>query len=206
MTIAKKFIISFILSIFFITTVNIISFYVFYNTYLKIYLIEKNQTKTEITIEYINDILEKQTIDDIDSIFTDTEIEFFELLEDNNWKIPITKEQNANIVINYLVKSWVAPKYIEELIPTDNFWIIIEAIQEEWTPEYNFVQRLFKSILATNVIAITIIIISMIIFIRKIILPITQASEGIRKLKIWSDFKEIKYHNKRWGLNSYFLN
>lgn len=197
MTIWKKFIISFILSILFITTINIISFYIFYSAYLKIYLVEKNQTKSEITLEYINETLEKQTIDDIDSIFTDTEIEFFELLENSDWKIPITKEQNANIVINYLVKSWVAPKYIEELIPTDNFWKIIEAIQEEGTAEYNFVQRLYRSILITNIIAILIIIFSMLIFVRKIILPINQASEDIRKLKIWQDFKEIHYHNKR---------
>jgi len=197
MTIAKKFIISFILSIFFITTINIISFYIFYSSYLKIYLVEKNQTKTSITLEYINEVLEKQTIDDIDSIFTDTEIEFFELLENSDWKIAINKEQNANIVINYLVKSWVAPKYIEELIPTDNFWKIIEAIKEVWTPEYNFVQRLYKSILITNIIAIWIIILSMLIFVRKIINPITHASDDIRKLKIWQDFKEIDYYNKK---------
>lgn len=197
MTIAKKFIISFVLSILFITTVNIISFYIFYSSYLKIYLVEKNTAKTSITLEYINKILEKQTIDDIDSIFTDTEIEFFELLENNNWNIPINKEKNADIIINYLVKSWVAPKYIEELIPTDNFWKIIEAIKQDWTPEYNFVQRLYKSILFTNIIAIWIIIFSMLIFVSKIILPITQASDDIRKLKIWHDFKEIKYYNKK---------
>lgn len=192
MTIAKKITISFVLSIFFITTVNIISFYFFYNTYLKLYLIETNQAKDEVTIDYINEILEKQTIDDINSIFTDTEIEFFELLENSDWKIPITHKQNADIVINYLVKSWVAPKYIEELIPTDNFWLILEAVKEVWTPEYNFVQRLFKSIIVTNIIAIWVIILYMLIFVRKIILPIKQASENIRKLKIWSDFK--KFH------------
>ena len=197
MTIAKKITISFVLSIFFITTVNIISFYFFYNTYLKLYLIETNQAKDEVTIDYINEILEKQTIDDINSIFTDTEIEFFELLENSDWKIPITHKQNADIVINYLVKSWVAPKYIEELIPTDNFWLILEAVKEVWTPEYNFVQRLFKSIIVTNIIAIWVIILYMLIFVRKIILPIKQASENIRKLKIWSDFKKISYYNKK---------
>lgn len=197
MTIAKKFIISFVLSILFITTINIISFYIFYGAYLKIYLVEKNQSKSTITLEYINKVLEKQTIDDIDSIFTDTEIEFFELLENSDWVIPINKQKNADIVINYLVKSWVAPKYIEELIPTDNFWKIIDAIKHEGTPEYNFIQRLYKSILLTNIFAIWIIIISMLIFIKKIIFPINQASDDIRKLKIWQDFKEIKYHNKK---------
>jgi hypothetical protein len=84
MSLTRKFIISFILGIFFITAINIFSFYIFYSNYVKVYLAEKIQTRDNVTIEYINDILEKQTIDDIDSIFTDTEIEFFELLEDND--------------------------------------------------------------------------------------------------------------------------
>jgi capsular polysaccharide biosynthesis protein len=84
MSLAKKFIISFVLSILFIATVNIVSFYVFYSSYLKIYFTEKITSRDEVTLEYINNVLEKQTIDEIDSIFTDTEIEFFELLENND--------------------------------------------------------------------------------------------------------------------------
>ena len=197
MSLAKKFIISFILGILFITAINILSFYVFYSNYVKVYLAEKIQARDTVTIEYINDILEKQTIDDIDSIFTDTEIEFFELLEDNKWNIPLNKDKNIDTVINYLVKSWVTPKYIEELVPTDNFWKVIEAIQKEWTPEYNFINKLTKSIIITNIITILIIIFSLLIFIKKTIFPIKQASEDIRKLEIWKDFKEIDYYNKK---------
>jgi hypothetical protein len=57
---------------------------VFYSSYLESYFVEKVKSRDKITIEYINNVIEKQTIDDIDSIFTDTEIEFFELLEDND--------------------------------------------------------------------------------------------------------------------------
>jgi hypothetical protein len=88
---------------------------------LKVYFAEKLSSRDKITIEYINTVLEKQTIDDIDSIFTDTEIEFFELLENNDGEIPLNKEKNVDVVINYLVKSGVAPRYIDELVPTDNF-------------------------------------------------------------------------------------
>lgn len=197
MSLTRKFIISFILGIFFITAINILSFYIFYSNYVKVYLAEKIQTRDNVTIEYINNILEKQTVDDIDSIFTDTEIEFFELLENSNWKIPLTKEKNIDIVINYLVKSWVTPKYIEELVPTDNFWKVIQAIQKKWTPEYNFITKLTNSIIITNILTIWIIIFSFLIFIRKIILPIKQASDDIRKLEIWKDFKEIIYYNKK---------
>jgi hypothetical protein len=83
MSLARKFLIIILSSIFFITLVNIAAFYVFYSSYLKIYLAEKFEKKDEITIDYINDLIEKQTIDDIDSIFSDAEIEFFELLEIN---------------------------------------------------------------------------------------------------------------------------
>ncbi|MDP2396534.1 MAG: hypothetical protein Q8M44_06865, partial [bacterium] len=81
MTLARKFIISLILSITFIASINILAFYFFYSTNLKTYISEKIKSRDAITIEYINEVIEKQTVDDIDSIFTDTEIEFFELLE-----------------------------------------------------------------------------------------------------------------------------
>ncbi|MBT4387572.1 hypothetical protein HOD31_02880 [Candidatus Woesearchaeota archaeon] len=84
MTLSRKFIISLIISIIFIASLNIVSFYVFYSSYLESYFAEKIKSRDNITIEYINNVIEKQTIDDIDSIFTDTEIEFFELLENNN--------------------------------------------------------------------------------------------------------------------------
>jgi hypothetical protein len=61
-----------------------LAFYVFYSSYLSSYFAEKIKLRDKITIEYINNVVEKQTIDDIDSIFTDTEIEFFELLENND--------------------------------------------------------------------------------------------------------------------------
>jgi capsular polysaccharide biosynthesis protein len=83
MSLARKFILILISSILFIAFVNIASFYFFYNSYLKIYLAEKIRARDNVTIEYINQIIEKQTIDEIDNIFSDIEIEFFELLENN---------------------------------------------------------------------------------------------------------------------------
>jgi hypothetical protein len=66
-----------------VAIINIVAFYVFYSNFLKIYLSEKIETKNSITIDYINEIIEKQTADEIDNIFSDSEIEFFELLENN---------------------------------------------------------------------------------------------------------------------------
>jgi len=201
MSLSRKFIIAIITTILFITTINIVAFYVFYTTYLKIYLVEKIESRDKVTIEYINDVVKKQTIDDIESIFTDTEIEFFELLEDNDWKIPLEKEKNVDIVINYLVKSWIAPKYIEEIIPTDNFWKVLEAMKDKSTPEYRFVNKLTISIIVINIISITISIILLVIFIRKTIYPIKDITQKIKEIqtqkKSSKQAEEIIYYNKK---------
>ena len=197
MNLTRKFIISLLGSIFFIAFINILAFYVFYSGYLKVYLTEKITSRDEVTIEYINDVIRQQTIDDIDSIFTDTEIDFFELLEDNNGKIPLNQQKNIDTIINYLVKSWVAPKYIEELIPTDNFWKVLEELKSKDTPEYQFLQRLTSSILITNILAIGIIVLSLLIFIKKSISPIKIATSDIKNINPSKEYIPIEYHNKK---------
>jgi capsular polysaccharide biosynthesis protein len=84
MSLSRKFLITIVVSILIVAIVNIVAFYLFYNAYFKIYLAEKSKVKKEITLDYINKLIEKQTEDEIDNIFSDTEIEFFELLENNN--------------------------------------------------------------------------------------------------------------------------
>lgn len=203
MSLSRKFIVSLVISIIFIAWINVIAFYVFYSSYVSNYFAEKIKLRDKITIEYINNVIEKQTIDDIDSIFTDTEIEFFELLENNNWEIPLNKQKNIDIVINYLVKSGIAPKYIEEIIPTDNFWKVLEALRNKESLEYEFVNKMAISILITNILSITIIIFWLLFFIRKTIYPIKEATASIKsaisgKNIIWDDSSvEIKYYNKK---------
>lgn len=203
MTLSRKFTISLLLSITFIAFVNVVAFYVFYSTYLESYFTEKIKLRDNVTIEYINNVIKEQTIDDIDSIFTDTEIEFFELLEKNDWEIPLTKQKNIDIVINYLVKTWIAPKYIEEIIPTDNLWKVLEALRNKNSLEYEYVSKMMISILITNILAIWIILAGLVIFIRKIILPIKEVTTSIKdavdsKNIIWNnDAVEIQYYNKK---------
>lgn len=203
MSLSRKFIISLLISIIFIASINIAAFYLFYSSYLWKYFNEKLKKRDSITIDYINDVIKKQTIDDIDSIFTDTEIEFFELLENNNWKIPLNKQKNIDIVINYLVKNGIAPKYIEEIIPTDNFWKVLEALRDNNSLESKFVRKMALSMIITNILAIWIIIFALLIFIRKTILPIKEVTASIKnavssKEIIWKDKKiELEYHNKK---------
>lgn len=195
MTIANKFIISLISSIFFIAAINIIAFYAFYTSFLKVYFAEKVSTNEEITVSYINNIIEQQTLDEIWSIFSDTEIEIYELFEKNDWIIP-NNEKNINLVIDFLVKNQVTPKYIEKIIPTDNFSKVLESIKDKNSPEYRFINKLTVSIIFTNLFAITIIVIWMLIFIKRTILPIKNATDRIKKTETWWDFKEIQYYNK----------
>ena len=196
MSLAKKFIFTILISIFVVAIINIIAFYVFYKTYLNIYLAEKSQVKKEITIDYINKLIEKQTEDDIDNIFSDAEIEFFELLEDNKWKIPLNNKKNIDIVINYLVKNKISPKYIEDLIPSNNLTKVINNFKDPNSLEYKFISRLTKSILLTNLITLFILSIIILFFIKKTILPIKEVTKKIKKLKPWKTNEIIKYDKK----------
>ena len=195
MTIANKFIISLMLSILFIATINIVAFYVFYTSYLKVYFAEKISSREKITVEYINNIIEQQTLDDIWSIFSDTEIEIYEQFELNNWELE-PNEVNSNLIIDLLRKYWVGSKLIEQIIPTDNFWKVLDAIKDKSSPEYRFINNLTISIILTNIFAISVIILAMIVFIKKTISPIQNVTESIRLTKPWTDFNEIEYYNK----------
>lgn len=196
MTLSRKIILSLLWSIFFIAIINVASFYFFYSLFLKIYLAETIQTKEEITIDYVNKIIEKQALDEVDSIFNDIELQFFELLEKNAWKIKLDKKENIDIVVNYLSKAWVSIKYIEEIIPQNYLWKIIEDVKDEKTPEYLFFNRLIKAIFITNIIAIFILIFFLLILSRKIILPIEKTTSLIKNLKLWKDFRVINYYKK----------
>jgi hypothetical protein len=105
MTLVKKILLTLTLSILFIALINIVAFYVFYNIYIQTYLVDKVKSRENITIEYINTIIEKQALEEVDNIFNDIELQFFELLDKNKGNIPLNEEKNVEIVINYLVKS-----------------------------------------------------------------------------------------------------
>jgi hypothetical protein len=81
-----------------------------------------------------------------------------------------------------LVKSGLAPKYIEEIIPTDNFNKVLKALENPNSPESIFIIRFIYSILITNIITILFIIIIFIFFVRKTISPINIATEKIKNL------------------------
>jgi len=181
-SLSRKFIIVFVSSILFIACVNIISIYFSYSFFLKNYLAEKIQEKKEVTIDYINDIIEKQALDDIDNIFDDAELQFFELLDNSGGKIELTDSKNINIVVDYLLKSGVSLKYIEQIIPANNFQEILNSIKDANSPEYKFIRNIFITILIVNLIAIGLIIIALLWFTKYTILPIKNAANKIKNL------------------------
>ncbi|MDR1987523.1 MAG: hypothetical protein LBQ24_01850 [Candidatus Peribacteria bacterium] len=65
MSLSKKFILAIIVSILTIAIINMVAFYIFYSVDLKLYLTEKDLAKENITLEYIDEIIKKQTLDDI---------------------------------------------------------------------------------------------------------------------------------------------
>lgn len=199
MSLAKKFLVVVLSSILFIAITNIVGFYVFYSSYLKVFLAEKLQSKSEVTLDYINNIVLKSKVEkqsrEIDNLFNDASINFFEKLWDDN-KIKLDKKENVDIVVNYLIKSWVAPKYIEEIVPTNNFEKVLWALKDKNSPEYRFVTNLFFSQILLNILAIWIVWVLIFIFVQKTLIPIKKATRQISSLKPWKRAKKIIYKSK----------
>jgi len=199
MSLAKKFLVVVLSSILFIALTNIIGFYIFYSAYLKVYLAEKMKAKSEVTLEYINDLVLKSKVlkqnNEIDDLFNEASITFFEKLWDDN-KIILEKKEDIDIVVNYLLKSWVAPKYIEEVVPTNNFGKVLKSLDDKDSPEYRFIKNIFLSQILVNFLAISIVWLFIFIFIQKTLIPIKRATKQIKDLKPWKKAEEIIYKSK----------
>lgn len=202
MNLNKKIISSVLWSIVFITSINIVGFYVSYNVFLWDYLINKDKSKKEVTLDYINKIIEKQALDEVDNVFNDIEVEFFELVEKNNWKINLNDEENVNIISNYLSKAWVSIKYIEEIIPKNYYQKLLANIKDKKSPEYIFLANIVFFMIVVNIFWISILILFLYLASKRIISPITKTAETIKNIKIWKDFEMINYNkdDEIWSL------
>ncbi len=196
MSLSRKFVIVLIISVCSIALVNIAAFYTFYGSFIKLYLSEKISLRETVTIEYINSIIEKQTLEDIDNIFNDAELEFFELLDNSDGTIPLKDPANVSVVVEYLSKSGVSPKYIEEIIPENNLEKILGSLRDPNSPESLFIKRLFISLVITNIIALMWLAITVFYFTKTIILPIKRATWQIKWMQPWSSAERIDYKRK----------
>ncbi len=199
MLLAKKFSIVLLGSIWFIAIINIIGFYFFYSSYLKIFLAWKYQNKTSVSLDYINNLVLKSELEkqenEIDDLLNSVQIEFFEKLGDDNI-IHLNSKENLDLVINYLSKSGVASKYMEEFVPRNNLQKVLESLKDRDSGEYKFIRSIFGSIIITNAVAIIIIILLMMLFTRRTLHPIKQATRKIKNLKPWKDSMFIEYNAK----------
>gem|GEM_PF-324024 len=193
MTLAKKIIFSMIGSIFFMAIVNLVTFYFFYNTYLTLYLGEKLQKRESITQEYVDEVIKEQILAEMESIFDNVEIKYFELMEQNAGNIPLSNKENVDIIVNYLAQAGVSPQKIEEIIPQNYLQNILSDLQNPDSPEYAFFHNIIRSILVANTIAIAILFIFFYGFSHYILLPIKRLTTRIRRMKIGKDFRMIPY-------------
>lgn len=81
MRLSRKIAFVFFASIASMAILNIIAFYGLYSLNITRYLSEKIDSRQEITLEYINSLVERQTVDELEQIFSESELEFFELLD-----------------------------------------------------------------------------------------------------------------------------
>lgn len=195
MSLAKKFTVIVLWSILFIAITNIVGFYIFYSSYLKIFLAEKIESKSQISLDYIHEIILKQTADDVEELFDDIKIDFFEKLWDDNI-IQLDTKENVDIVINYLYKSWIDLKYIEEIVPTNNLEKVLEASKNPESPEFRFIKNMFVSIIITNILAIAIVWVLILIFAQRTLFPIREATQKIKALKPWKLWAHIEYNEE----------
>ena len=193
MSLSRKFVIVLISCICSIAILNIAAFYVFYNSYIRLYLSDKISSRENVTIEYINDIIERQAVEDADNIFSDVQFQFFELLDINEGSIPLSEWENMNIVVDFLVRSWVSAKYIEEIIPENNLEKVLDLMKDPSSPERLFVKRLFISMVLTNALILLNMAAGIFIFTRRIIHPIKKATSQIEKLQVGKKDELIEY-------------
>lgn len=196
MSLSRKFVLLLVGSVSSIAFLNIFAFYFLYGFYIKFYLSEKIQTRENITIEYINNLIEKQTLEDLDEVFSNTELEFFDLLNQNNGTITLESEKNVNIVVDFLLKSGVTPKYIQEVIPDNTLEKILELLKNPESPESRFVSRLLFSLVLVNIFFLLALAIIVLYVTRKIILPIQKATSQIQDISFSQIQKKIEYPRK----------
>jgi len=200
MSLARKFVILIFSSILFIAIVNILGFYIFYGTYLKVFLSEKIEAKSKVSLEYVNSLIIKQEEEEsnkeIEDLFTKENIDFFELLDIYKWDIPLDTKENIDIVINYLLEKWVDPQYIEEIVPINKFEEVLDSLKDETTPEYRFIKNIFISVVILNIVSIFVVLFFVLFFIQKTLSPIKKATRQIKELRPWRKSMKIRYKNK----------
>lgn len=194
MNLSKKFTILLVWTILFIIFANILALSLFVQSFFDRYLKDKEDINVKITTQYIESIIQRDANDYIDKFFQDVELDFEELLKRNNWEVSLDKEENVDIIVNYLIEKWVWAKYIKDLIPKTSLSTILLKAQDNESNEHKFISELTKSMVIINLILITFLLFVMYIVSKKIISPIKETTKKLSNFKIWKDFDKIIYN------------
>jgi len=201
MKLSRKISFIFFASIIAMAILNVIAFYALYSINITRYLSEKIDSRQEVTLEYINSLVERQTLDELEQIFSESELEFFELLDVSWWVIPLDSDRNINIVIDFLVRSGISPRYIEEIIPENNLEKVLESLQDSKSAESVFIGRLISWIIWVNVILLVLIWFWVYLISQRTIKPLQRVTKILSWYKLWERFEPIEYHkNDEIGL------
>lgn len=196
MTLTKKFILTVVLTIFTIITVNIVSIFFFSGTLFQGYIKSKDSFKEYLTLEEIEKIIDKETYRYIENLFQDVEVEYLSLLKENDGKIPLNSEKNRSVVINYLIDKGLSPKSIQELIPQNNLESLLQSLKDNKTPEWQFLLNLITSIVFTNLVIILIAVLYFLYFSQKTVRPINEITNQIKKFQSGQKFEKIIYDKR----------
>ncbi|MCH8519116.1 HAMP domain-containing protein, partial [Candidatus Gracilibacteria bacterium] len=201
MLLSRKIALVFFISIFAMAILNVIAFYGIYSINIGRYLSEKIDTRQEITLEYINSLVERQTLDELEQIFSESELEFFELLDTSGGVIPLDSERNVNIVLDFLVKSGISPRYLEEIIPENNLEKVLDSLRDPESPEAAFVERLIVGLVITNIIFLILIGLGVYFITQRTIKPLQKVTKTLSSYKLGERYETIEYHkNDEIGL------
>ena len=193
MRISRKIAFVFFVSIGSMAILNIIAFYTLYSLNITRYLSEKIDSRQEITLEYVNSLVERQTLDELEQIFSESELEFFELLDTSWGVIALDNDRNINIVIDFLVKSGISPRYLEEIIPENNLEKVLASLRDTESPEALFVHRLVWGLIITNIFFLTIIWVWVYMVSQKTIRPLQKVTKTLTNYKLGERFEPIEY-------------
>ena len=196
MKLSRKISFIFFASIIAMAVLNVIAFYALYSINITRYLSEKIDTRQEVTLDYINSLVERQTLDELEQIFSESELEFFELLDISWWVISLDSDRNINIVVNFLVRSWISPRYIEEIIPENNLEKVLLSLWDSDSPEAKFIQRLIWGIVGINIVFLILLWTWVYIISQRTIKPLQKVTKILSEYKLWEIFEPIEYDRK----------
>lgn len=108
-------------------------------------------------------------------------------------------EINSENVSNYLVRQWVRPADVDEIIDTSSIATFLQnapltlSFGAEKTPERIFVTKVLSSVLLVNLALLAVLTIGVYIYVRRLFRPIDRITRNINRIIHSSRYDKIRY-------------